>query len=66
MNNTTTINILNSDNSIIADIKVEHGQILTIIVYKILKREAMVKKEIETNHAFLTLLHLVGSIIRIY
>ena len=63
MNNTTTINILNSDNSIIADIKVEHGQ---IIVYKILKREAMVKKEIETNHAFLTLLHLVGSIIRIY
>ena len=54
MNNTTIVNILNSDNSNIADIKTKHCQIMTSIAYRILKFESMIKKPIVTNHASFT------------
>ena len=52
MNNTTIINIFNSDNSNIAYIKTQHGQMMTAIACRILKIESMIKKPIVTNHAF--------------
>ena len=56
MNNTTIINIFNSDNSNIAYINTLHCQIMTTIVYRILKFESMIKKPIVTNHSLLLLL----------
>ena len=42
MNNTTIINIFNSDNSNIAYI---NAQIMTIMTYKILKFKSVIKKK---------------------
>ena len=50
MNNTTIINIFNSDNNNITNIKTWHGQIIKTIVYIILKFKSMIKKPIVTNH----------------
>ena len=52
MNNTRIINIFNSENSNIAYIKTQHCQIMTAIVYIILKLKSMIKKPIKANHAF--------------
>ena len=51
MNNTTIINIFNSDNSNIVYIKTQNRQIMTNIAYRILNFEPTIKKSIETNHA---------------
>ena len=51
MNNTTIINIFNSDNSNIAYIKTAHCR---TIAYMILKFESMIKRKIMANHTFLT------------
>ena len=50
MNNTTIINIFNSDNNNITNIKTWHGQIIKTIVYIILKFKSLIKKPIVTNH----------------
>ena len=55
MNNTTTINIFNSDNSDIAFINTPYCQIMTTIAYKILKFESIIKKPIMTSYAFFTI-----------
>ena len=55
MNNKTTINIFNSDNSNIAYIKTQNRQIMATIAYRILKFETMSKKPIVTNYAFFTI-----------
>ena len=52
MNNTTIINIFNSNNSNTAYIKTQHCQIRTTIAYRILKIESMIKKPIMANHVF--------------
>ena len=52
MNNTTVINILNSDNSNIAFMKTQNCKIMTTIVNIILKFESMIKKPLIANHAF--------------
>ena len=44
MNNTTAINIFNSDNSYIAYIKTQNCQIMITIAYRTLKFESMIKK----------------------
>ena len=62
MNNTMIINFSVSDNSNIAYITTENCQIMATIVYRILKFESMYKKPLVGNHAFFTLLLLVGSI----
>ena len=54
MNNTTIINVLNSDNSNSAYINFEHFQIMTAIADRILKSESMIKNPIVANHAFFT------------
>ena len=54
MNNTTVINIFNSDNINIAYIKAQNRQIMTTITNIILKFEPMTKKPLVTNHAFFT------------
>ena len=46
------ISIFNSDNNNIAYINTKHCQIMTIISYRILKFESMIKKPIVTNHEF--------------
>ena len=57
MNNTRIINIFNSNNSNIAYNKTQNRQIMTTIVYIILKFESMIKKPIMANiHALLFLL----------
>ena len=56
------INTFNRNNSNITYIKTQNCQIMATIAYSILKFESMIKKQIVTNHAFLLLLLLVGSI----
>ena len=50
--NNTSINIFNSDNSKIAYINTEHCQNMTIIAYRILKFQSMIKKSTMANHTF--------------
>ena len=52
MINTTIINILNSDNSHIAQINTQYRQIMTITTNKIWKFKAMNKISIVTNYTF--------------
>ena len=56
MKNTTVINTFNIGNSNIAHIKTQHRQIMTIIAYRFLKFEPSIKKPIEANHSFLTVI----------
>ena len=56
MNNTSIINIFNSDNSNIAYIKTKHFQVMTTIEYRILKFESVITKTIVLNHAFFAVL----------
>ena len=53
MDNTTIINIFNSNNNNVASIKTENSQIMKTVRYQILKFEPMIKKSIVANHAFL-------------
>ena len=53
------INILNSDNSNITNIKTQHCQIMTTIANIILKFEPMTKKPIVENHTFFTVITLI-------
>ena len=50
MNNTTIINIFESDNSNIAYINNLHCQIMTTIAYRILKFESIIKKPVMANY----------------
>ena len=52
MNNTTTINTFNIDNSNIANINSQHRQVMTTITYEILNFEPMIKKPIVANYTF--------------
>ena len=53
MNNTTIINIFNSDNKNISSTKT-YCQMMAAIAHKILKFESMIKKAIVANHALFT------------
>ena len=52
MENTTIINIYDSNNSNITYINNKHCQIMTTIAYRIFKFESVIKKSIVTNHTF--------------
>ena len=62
MNNTTIIDIFNSGNSSIANIKTQDYQIMTIITNIILKFEPMIKIPLVTNHVDSLVVTLTGSI----
>ena len=62
MNNTTIIDIFNSGNSSIANIKTQDYQIMTIINNIILKFEPMIKIPLVTNHVDSLVVTLTGSI----
>ena len=52
MNNTTIINIFNSDNSDIAYVKTQNSQIMASIAYRTMKYESMIWKRMVENHEF--------------
>ena len=52
MNNTTIINIFNSNNSNVDYIKTQNCQTMTTRPNRILKLESMINKSIVANHAF--------------
>ena len=54
VDNTMVTNTINSDNSNIAYIKIQHHQIMATIAYRSLKFEKMIKKQIGTNYTFFT------------
>ena len=56
MNNTTRINIFNSDNSNIAYINTQHRKNMATIANRILKFESMIKKPIVANHTFFSVI----------
>ena len=59
MNNKTIINIFNSDNRNITNIKKQNPQIMAFIVYII---ESIIKKPIVTNRVFITFITFSRSI----
>ena len=62
MNNTTIINILNSDNINITNIKTQYCQVMTTITNITLKFKPMIKKPIVADNTFLLLLLLITSV----
>ena len=61
--NTTRINIFNSDNNNVANIKTQHHQIKATIVNKILKFGSIIKNPKVANIHSLLLLLLAGSVL---
>ena len=59
MTNEMIINIFNSDNRNITNIKKQNPQMMAFIVYII---ESMIKKPIVTNHVFITFITFSRSI----
>ena len=53
MNNTTIINTFNCDDSNIANIKTQHGQVMTTITNRILKFKPKIKKKNDSRQSIL-------------
>ena len=62
MDNTTTINIFNSDKSNIGYDKAQNYQIMATIANRILAFESMITKPIVENHALFIFITFIGSI----
>ena len=56
MHNTAIINILNSDNSNVANINTQHCQMMTTIANRDLIFKPMIKVPIVANHTFFTII----------
>ena len=52
MNNTTIINIFNSDNTTVTYIDIKHCQIIATMTYIMLKIKRIIEKPIVLNHTF--------------
>ena len=50
------MNTFNSDNSNIANIKIQHQEIMTTITNRILKIKPVIKISIVTNHTFFAII----------
>ena len=67
MNNTMIINSFNSDNSNIAIIETQNCQIMTIITYRILKLDPMIKnRQWQIMHYLLFLLLVIKLNINVW
>lgn len=58
LENATIINIINNNNTNIAYIEKQHGQLMAIIAYRNLKLEPVIKKSVVTSHTFFTFITL--------
>ena len=56
INNAAIINAFNSDNSIIANIKAQHYQVMATITNRMLKFKPMIKKPIMADNTFFTVI----------